>query len=180
MSTFLRNYATPLCLAIFAAAGVTGVMLFLGVHTHSLSEIHEWFGVAFVIVAVLHLFRNAKGFGFLMGQTRSLIVIGVLGVATALLIGSAMIPGLGSQGGHGGHGGPPQFQIAERLSYAPISQLAPALGMSSTQAIAHLRKGGVTVSGPGQNLADIARKQNVDTRMLFALVLADQPDGDDD
>jgi hypothetical protein len=176
MGKFLRNYATPLSLVGFAAIGVTGVMMFLGVRSHQLNEIHEWIGIAFVVVAILHLFRNIKSFGLMMAQTRSMVVVGVLGTVAALLIVTATFSG--GAGGGQGSGGPPQFRVAERLSYTPIAQLAPAFGLSSGQFIARLRKGGVTVSGPGQNLADISQKQGIGVPRLFMLVIAEQGDSD--
>jgi hypothetical protein len=169
MGKFLRNYATPLSLAAFAAIGVTGVMMFFGVRNHQLNGIHEWIGVAFVVIAVLHIFRNAKSFGLMLAQTRSKIVVGVLCTAAALLIGASFISG--GRGGHGGPGGPGMV-VVQRLSYTPIAQLAPAFGLSSGQLISRLRKGGVVVSGPGQNFAEISQKQGIEMPRLFNLVMA--------
>jgi hypothetical protein len=149
--------------------------MWLGIRSHALGEIHEKIGIAFVVVVVLHVLRNAKAFTFMIGQTRSLIVIGVLGAVAALLIGGAMMQ---RGGGRGGHGGPPQYAVAERLSHAPIAQVAPALGMQTNQVIARLRNGGIVVAGPGQNLSEIAGKQNIEVNRLYRLILSDGTEED--
>jgi hypothetical protein len=177
MNAFLRNYVTPLSLVLFAAIGITGIMMWLGIHNRQLGEIHEKVGILFVIVAILHMFRNAKSFALMMAQNRSKVIVGILGAVAVLLIGSAVFTGggFGPGGPQGRHGpGGPRVMIEQRLAYAPIAQLAPAFGLSSAQAISRLRKGGIQVAGPGQNLADIAQKQNAEVPRLLALLLSDR------
>jgi hypothetical protein len=182
MGKFLRNYATPLSLVAFAAIAATGVMMLVGIHSHPLHGLHELGGIAFVVIAILHIMRNKQSFSLMLSQTRSKLVIGILGTLAVLFIGSAAI----SDGGAGPHGrrgpGGPDAAIAQRLSYAPIAQLAPAFGLSSSQVITRLRKGGITVSGPDQNLADISQKQGVPVPQLISQIIAEpgQPPADVD
>jgi len=106
MNAFLRNYATPLSLVLFLATGITGVMLFLGIRNHQLGEVHEWVGIGFVVVAILHFFRNGRAMTMMLRETRSKLVIGIVGaVALVLIVGAALSgPGGGPRGPH--HGGP--------------------------------------------------------------------------
>jgi|GEM_PF-1316930 hypothetical protein len=184
MSSFLRNYITPLSLVAFAAVAVTGLMMWLGIRNHQLGELHEKFGILFAVVAVLHLIRNGKGFSFMIGQTRSLILVGVLGVVAMLLVGSALLSPGGERGPGGPQGGPrgfgPAAALTQRLALVPISQVAPALGMTSGQAITRLRKGGIVVDGPGQNLDSIARKAGMPMPRLLDLMLADETPNPED
>lgn len=176
MGNFLRNHATPLALAAFAAIGISGVMMFAGLRTHELGELHEWLGITFVCLALLHIIRNGHAFTLMLARTRSKIIIGSLGTLAILLIGTAYIGG--SHGHHGPDGGPePWPQVAQRLSYTPISQMAPALGLSPAQAITRLRKGGISVAGPGQNLADISQKQGVPVPQMITMLVSEETAG---
>jgi hypothetical protein len=178
MDSFLRKYATPLSLVAFLAVAVTGVMLFFDMHSRQLFEVHEWVGIIFVVALLLHLVRNWRGLLAMMSSTRNKAIVGGLGaVALLFVIGSAPFGYGGGHGGGYGHGH--QFhasrQVMHRLADAPITKLAPALGMTSAEAIARLQKGGVVVEGPNQSLADIAEKQDAELPRLLGLVMT-EPD----
>lgn len=181
MDSFLRNYITPLSLVSFAAVAVTGLMMVFGIRNHQLGELHEWFGIAFAVIAVLHLIRNAAGFSAMIVKTHSLIVIGVLGVVAMLLVGSALTaPGGGPHGPRGPHRhdrdfGGPHRMLEQRLGQASIAQAAPALGLTSEEAIERLRQGGLTVKGPEQSLDGIARANRVRTPHLYRMLLPPEP-----
>jgi hypothetical protein len=170
MDSFLRNYATPLSFVAFLAAGLTGLMLFLGIGSRELGDLHEWLGLIFVAAMVLHLIRNWRGVLAMLSSVRARAIVTGLGVVAAVLIA---VQGFGGDGG--GHGGGPH-RVMSRLASAPIAKMAPALGLTSDQAIARLKSGGVTVAGPEQSLADIAGKQNVELPRLLNLVLTEEPE----
>ena len=172
MDSFLRKYATPLSFVTFLAAGVTGVMMFLGVGSHQLGDLHEWLGLAFVAAMILHFVRNGRGMLAMLSAARAKAIVTGLGAVAVVLIA---VFGFGGQGGGhgGGHGGP--HRVLSRLASAPIAKLAPALGMTSDQAIARLKSGGVAVAGPGQSLAEIGDKQNAELPRLLNLVLTEEP-----
>ncbi len=172
MNSLLRNYATPLSLVTFLAAGVSGVMLFFDIGSHELSSLHEWLGIVFVVVLVLHLVRNWRGVLAMLSAARIKTIVTGLGVVAVVLIA---LYGFGGDGGRGqGFGG--TRLVMSRLASAPIAKMAPALGMTSDQAIARLKGAGIAVQGPQQSLADVANKQNVELPKLLNLVLA-EPEG---
>lgn len=190
MGYFLRTYATPLSLAGFGAVGISGALMFFGVRNHQLSELHEWLGIVFLLVALLHICRNWRAMLAMMAKTSSKIVIAVLGTVAILLIGTALLTG-GPGHGPGDHGpgdrgprgrglGRPIQTVEMRLGYTPIAQLAPAFGLSTSQAIGRLRQSGITVAGPGQNLTDISQKQNIPVGRLLAIIaqVTDEPEDD--
>jgi hypothetical protein len=178
MDSFLRKYATPLSLIAFSAVAVTGVMMFFDVRSRQLSEVHEWVGIIFVVALLLHLVRNWRGLLAMMSSTRNKAIVGGLGaVVLVFIVGSAPFVYGGGHGGGYGHGR--QFhaaqQVVHRLADAPITKLAPALGISSEEAIARLQRGGIAVEGPNQSLADIADKQDTELPKLLGLVMT-EPD----
>lgn len=164
MTEFLRRYATPLSLVTGLAISITGIMMFFGVRGE-LSDIHEWLGWAFVASLLMHIVRNWRGLLGMMKPWRSKIIVGVLGAAAVILVVTSLPTG----GQAGQQGGP--WLIVNRISEAPISVSAPALGMTANDLIAKLKAKGIAVTGPEQSIAEAARKQNTDARhVMFALV----------
>lgn len=167
MTGILRKYATPLCIAVFIGIGVSGCLMFFGVRNHDLVELHEKIGITFVVIALLHLFRNWKSFGILLRQKASPWIIGVVGLVALCLISAALItPGPG-------HGSPVrgQIMVAQRLAHQPLAKMASALDMSEAELALRLKAGGVTLE-PGENtLSDVANKSGWQVGQLFGLLL---------
>jgi hypothetical protein len=166
MDTFLRRFATPLSLVTGVAISITGIMMFFGIRG-ALNDIHEWIGWAFVAALLMHIVRNWRGVLGMLRPWTSKAVVGVLGMTLAVLVATHLPSGEG-----GGHRGGP-WLIVNRVGTVPITAAAPALGMTSEQAIAKLKAKGITVEGPQQSLADIARKEDTALPRLFALLLND-------
>lgn len=175
MGGFLRSFATPLSFITFLGVGITGILLLLDVRG-PLGDIHEWLGIAFIAALLLHLMRNWRGVIAMLKTPTSKAVVGVVGAVTAVLVLMA-VPFGAQGGGHGGRGGP--WMVVNRVAEAPISQAAPALGLSGEQAVARLRGGGVEVDGPHETLAQISRDHNQPLPKLYALMLNGQQDVED-
>jgi hypothetical protein len=170
MSEFIRKYSTQFSTAAFAIVGITGVLMFVGIRNQQVGMLHEWIGVAFVIIAILHVVRNGKAFSTMMKQTRSLIIVGLLGGIGVLTIGASLY----ASGAGKGNPNRAASMVVQQLAKAPISQVAPVLGLSGDQAVARLRQGGVAVKGADQSLTDVARGSDRSPPQLFLLILADQ------
>ncbi len=171
MSSFLRNYATPLSLVTFLATTVTGVLLFFEVRSGLLSEVHEWVGMLFVAAMLLHLARNWRGLVAMLSAPRNKAIVGGLGAIATLLI-LASVP-FGAGGVHGGQEFHGSQQIVQGLTDVPIAKLAPVLGMTDEEAMLRLRRGGVAVEGPEQSLAEIADKQHKELPSLLGLMMTE-------
>ena len=169
MNSILRQCATPLSLVSFLAVAVTGILMLLGVRGGSLGDVHEWLGVIFVAALVLHLVRNWRGVLAMLSAQRNKIIIGATGVIAAAFILISLPFGSGGHGG-GFHG---PGQIVHRVAAAPIEKMAPALGLTSEEAIARLQRGGVKVEGPQQSLPEIAEEQDQELPRLLNLVLSE-------
>jgi len=166
MDAFLRRFATPLSLVTGVAISITGIMMFFGIRGE-LGDIHEWIGWAFVVALLMHILRNWRGVLGMLRPWTSKAIVGVIGVALAVLVVTHLPNGEG-----GGHKGGP-WLVVNRIGNAPITMAAPALGMTSEQAIAKLKAKGITVAGPQQSLADVARQEDTELPRLFALLLND-------
>lgn len=173
MNSFLRNWATPLSFITFLAVAITGLMLFFGVRGGPLGDVHEWVGVAFILSLGLHLGRNWRGVLAMLSLPRSKAIVGGLGAVLAVLI-LAVTPFGSNIHGHGPHG---PWQVANRVAQAPIAKMAPAFGLTSAQAMARLKQGGIDVNDPQKSLAEIAEEQDAELPRLMNLVL-NTPDED--
>lgn len=169
MGSIMRQCATPLSLVSFLAVAVTGILMLLGVHSRTLSDVHEWLGVIFIAALVLHLVRNWRGVLAMLAIPRNKLIIGVTGAVAAFLIFASLPFGAGGHG-HGFHG---PRQVVYRVAAAPIGTMAPALGLTSDQAISRLTRGGVRVKGPHQSLMQLAEEQNQEVPRLLNLVLSE-------
>lgn len=165
MNGFLRNYATPLSFITGLAVSITGLMMFFGIRGE-VSDLHEWIGIAFVAALLLHMVRNWRGVGAMLKTKTSKTIVGTLGVAFAALVAFTFLP---SDEGRSGPHGP--WMVVNRVADVPISTSAPALGLSSDQAVTKLRNGGVPVDGPQESLSKISHDHNQPLPRLFALLL---------
>jgi len=164
MNAILRTVATPLSLIVVLGLGITGLLMFFGVKG-PLNDLHEWIGIAFLFVLLLHVMRNWKSFLFMLKPWHAKVIIAV--VAIALLGVSANL--LLSAKGGASHGGP--WLVANRIAAAPIATSAPALGLSSEAVVAKLKAKGITVHSAQESLAEVAEEQHVEVVHLFALLL---------
>jgi hypothetical protein len=158
----LRNYATALAAGVFVVVGISGTMLFFHLAEGRVKEAHEWFGLLFVTAGVFHVVRNWKPFVHLVGLVRTQAVIGVVMATTLAFV--VLSPA---------EGGNPMKRAAFALQQAPISAVAPALGLTLEQLTARLTAGGITVSDSSQSLAQIAADRNIPPPRLFALILGE-------
>ena len=163
MNTFLKNYATPLVVAIFLAIATTGLMMFFGIAAHDVHELHEWIGVTFVAVAVLHIAWNWRSLTVRLRQTRAVVVIlGIVVVAGGLIGYNQFKPEEARGGG--------TRQIVMTLARAPIATMAPALGLTADTVVARLKARGIEADAQ-QSLGDIARRQNREVPGLFNAIM---------
>lgn len=170
MRDFLKKYVTPLSLIAFAFVGVSGLMMFFGLRNHTLNELHAWIGIAFVIIAILHIFRNDRAFTFMIRQKRSILLVAILGcIGTAAIAMSFNAPA--------GHGSPGRAMalLTRQMASQPLEQIAPALGLTPDEMVTRLHAGGVRVANTRQTIAQLAPQAGMAPAQMFLLVL---PQGD--
>lgn len=169
MQEFLRRYATPLSVVAFAVIGITGLMMFFGVRSRQLNHLHEWFGLAFVLIGLLHVFRNAKSFGIMFRQKRSKVVIAVTGIISAVFLAGAIQASMTA----GPNPRRVQAMVTQRLADAPLDKLAPALGLSDEAAIARLQGVGIQAA-PAQSLNQVAAASGKSATDLYLMLMDGQ------
>lgn len=160
--SILRRYATAMTMVLFLIAAASGVLMFFHIDGHLLFKLHAYLGLVFVAAALLHVIRNRTAFAKVAKARRTGVLVGLAAVVAAGFIGSASLRA---------NGGDPVFALARAAERAPLSAVAPVLGVSAEDLVARLHAAGVMVADAGQSVVQLAAAQGTDARRLFGLVL---------
>jgi len=158
-SALLRNYATPLSLALMLIVGGSGLAIFFHFGGGGLKGVHEWLGLGLVAAVVLHLVRNGRAFKNLLAAPRSQVLVGASVLAVALFLSL-------SPASTGGNPARALMMAAER---APLSNLAPVLGVSSDLLVARLAEEGIEAT-PDQTIGEIASAARIEAPHLMGML----------
>lgn len=163
MINFLNRYSTPLITGLFLVSLISGLALFFHVGPIGFKPMHEWLSLVLILPFALHLWKNWRAFlsYFRRAPMRNALILSVAAAAIFLMPFAAP----------DGNSGPPQFALANQLFRTGIADVAPALGMTSDQAIAALKAQGIPVSDPRQPLADAASAAGKNAFDLSAALL---------
>jgi len=156
---WLRRYATQSTAAIGLVVGITGIILFFHLARGPVESAHEWLGLLFVAIALLHVVRHRRGFAAMIRERRqqALFVLAGLGLAAFLLAPS--------------NGPDPRHRLINLAMEAPLARLAPLAGIVPEEAQSRLTAAGIVVTHSGQSLAGIAAVNHVEPGTVLALVL---------
>lgn len=160
--TALRRYSTPGTAILSVVVGVTGVILFFHLAKGAAETIHEWLGMAFIILAVLHVIRHRGSFAQMLKQRHTQILAGAAALGIAAFV--ALAPP---------KPGNPMIRLARAAERAPISQLAPVIGSSAEEVLAKLGQAGIKAT-PHDTLAVLASINHKQPADLIAMILPPQ------
>ena len=155
----LRKYATQATLALSLVVGVTGVMMFYRFYKGEVEAMHEWLGLGFVAVAILHATRHRKGLPAMLGQTRTRVLLGAAALAAAAFI--VLAPAKGPN---------PMRELAKLSTQAPLTALAPLVGVPAQELANRLG------AAPEQTVSAIAKAQGKEPMAVLAAALS-RPSG---
>lgn len=164
----LRKYSTQATTALGIVIAVTGVMLFFHVAKGQVEEMHEWLGMAFIVVAALHVIRHRAAFMGMLNQPRMRALFAATAVIAVIFLLTAETEKKGNP-----------FRDAGRLmTQASLTELAPVVKVPVDQLARR-----VGASDPNQSLESIARAHNTHPMRLLEQALspkgADHDDDDD-
>lgn len=165
---WLRRYVTQTTTAVGLVVGVSGGLLFFDLAKRQVHSMHEWLGMAFLAIAVLHVVRHRGSFAAMLRQPRQHVLLALTGFAMLAFVGASFTAPTG--------GGNPVHQLADRALDAPLVALAPVLGLGPDEAQRRLAAAGVAVDSPAQSLATLAAANHTDPRRLLGVVLGGRRD----
>jgi len=167
MNQLLQRYATISTAALFCFMGLSGVLMFVELGG-PLREAHEWLGLVFVASVALHVLRNKAAFLKLLTFKRTYVALAAVFLAAAFML----------EGEEGGSN--PMRQLAQQSSQAPISALAPVLGVTTDEVLARLAAGGISNATASQSLQEVAKTQNTEFMRVVALAVGSTAQGSND
>ena len=160
-----RSLATPLTASVFVVIGTSGLMLFFGLFEDSVKEMHEWLGIAFVAVALLHIVKNWRPLQIMLKHRVTRFSALAVALVAAVFIGGALM---------GGEEENPLRLMAQAVETAPLEASAAVLGISQDEMFARLRKAGVEPAADARSLAEIIQKSGADPRRVMGAVVTAQ------
>lgn len=152
---WLRRYATQATVALSVVIGLSGVMLFFHLGEAYVKELHEWLGMAFVVVAVAHAVRHRHSVVAMVKQPRMRVLFAAAAVVTAAFVFAP-----------GESGGNPFHQTVDVVLAAPIKDVAPLVGTSADELAARLN-----TTDTSQSIQAIARAQGVHPAQVLSVAL---------
>lgn len=76
-----QNVATTPIIATFAIISITGVFMFFDIKNSATKFLHEWLGLAFVIISLLHIMANFGAFKRYFSGAKFGINLGILALS---------------------------------------------------------------------------------------------------
>jgi hypothetical protein len=158
---FPRRIITPLAGTLALVIGLSGAMLFFHVGEGLVKGAHEWLGMLFVAVMLIHILSNWNSLSkyFNQGVAR----LGVLSIilATGIFLGGAA---LSQQTG-------PNV-VFKALEEAPVVTLAHLFKVDEDQLIRELNGQGVTITDNSETLAEVTLSGGLNRREIMQKLLA--------
>lgn len=159
---FLNKYATVLAIVSSFVMMVSGVLIFFHIGESLLKNMHEWIGLVFVVAITLHIIKNLKPFTTAFAKMRTRVASVITVIIVILFITSASLnPG-------GGH---PIKQFINLTTKAPISSLAPLIGISEDEMKGRFKLAGFDNMQKNQSIQEIADLYGVETGRIFKVLL---------
>lgn len=160
LDALLRRYITQATIALAVVVGVTGVMMFFHVAKGEVEGVHEWLGMAFAAVAILHGVRHRHIVANMLGQTRMRVLAALV---AAVAVAFVAMPS---------EKGPNPFrQASQVVMEAPLQDLAPVVGVTPQDLADRLNAAGFPVADTSQSIQSIARAQGADPVQLMQAAL---------
>lgn len=161
--TGLRRFATPLAIGAFSLSATTGLLMFFRLEQPFQKELHEWLGWALVTGVSLHVWVNRAAFVKHLRQRTGQAVVGLFALVT---LGS-FAPLAGEEGGREG-----LRAVMDRVTHAPVEQLAPLAGRTPDALVAALREAGFADASATTSVSALAggdrEREQAALRVLFA------------
>ncbi|MEJ2406376.1 MAG: DUF4405 domain-containing protein [Candidatus Thiodiazotropha sp.] len=154
-----RSWSTPVTIGAGLFVAVSGVMMFWGVHD-PVEQAHEWIGLLFAGVILLHILNHWPLFKRYFSQRRALGVMGLVLITVLGFIGASATR----------EGGNPMMKLIHSIESSPLSEVAPLVDQDVATLVAGLQSAGYSVSSEDSSLGQIARDNGTEPRALFGLV----------
>lgn len=166
VKSFFLRYGTPFTAGLFLVSAVSGAALFVGAIPGAFHEMHEILSMVLLVPVVVHLWRNWKPLSAYFRRAPMAIAL-----AVSLAAGGIYA----YEGLSRSSGGNPAMALARAAQSAPISALAPVLGLGEEAALQRLGAAGLPSVQPAESLAAIAGRTGRNPFELLAVLTKPAP-----
>jgi hypothetical protein len=170
MKPLSKSIVTPITAALFAIVALTGMLLLVDVRSGPVEGFHTLMSVLFVVFAGIHLALNWACFVSYLKRPATMVLGAVSAALIAFVVTSADVERPHPPGGMG---------VLRRIETAPLGDVAPLFGISTDDAAGLLRARGLSVSGEGQTIADIAHSSGRHPQEVLSVLAMESEDRDE-
>ncbi|MDA3071812.1 DUF4405 domain-containing protein [Campylobacter sp. VBCF_03 NA9] len=166
----LRFVGTGLLIAVFGFVAFSGAGMFFGLKSGVMKNFHEYFGMAMLALALVHIFINFKPFKLYFKGWQGLVIC-------AIIVLSCGYAGYSLKGASGA-GNPARAVYMQALNLE-ISKFKGAFGTDNAKFSAFLESKGIANFDESLNLREACAKYNLkEGEILNALLPARAPKGE--
>jgi hypothetical protein len=153
-----RKIITPLTGVLSLVIGVSGAMLFFHFEEGLVKGVHEWLGMAFMVVMLVHLAINWKPFKQHFRKPAAWIGTAVVSTISALFLVNSL-----SQPNQS-----PVRSIIHSIETTAVYDLAPVFKVSHLEMSQRFDKAGVVIISGQETIQELADSSGVNPRILIA------------
>ena len=165
MMRFPRNILSALLTALFAIVAISGVLMFFKIRLFSMEALHIWLGLAFVIMAVLHLAKNWTAFGTYFKKKSTLLSIGVVCVVCAIFVAVPLLDTTEK-------GVNPKQKIFSTVMSAPLSNVAQFFNLDADMMVENLYDQRQIIATIQQSVSEISKSSGKSSDEILQIILS--------
>lgn len=160
MRDLLFKWATPLTAGLFLVSTISGVALFFGWQSGLFHEMHEVLSMVLLAPVAVHLWRNWKP--MLCYFRRAAMPLALVGsLAAGGFFAAEALTGPGRSGN-------PAMAMVAAIQKAPLSAVAPILGLEEAALIARLDAAGIAGASGDDTLSGLASSHGESSMAMLA------------
>lgn len=145
-----RNIVSAVLTALFAVVAISGVLMFFKIRLLSMEAMHIWLGLAFVVIALLHLLKNWSAFSnYFKKQSTTASILAIV-VVCSLFIATALLDNKEK-------GVNPKQKIFSTVMVAPLSSIALFFNLDAEAIVKNLHQQSQILATPKQSVSEIAK-----------------------
>ena len=167
MRYFPRNILSAILTATFVIVAISGVLMFFKIRLFAMESIHIWLGLAFVLVGVLHLFKNWNAFSGYFKKNSTFTSIITVAVICSLFVA---IPLLNPKE----KGVSPKQKIFTMMMVSPLANLAQFVNLDADIMVKNLQEKAKIVATTKQSVEEIAKVSGKASEEILQIILSEQ------
>lgn len=158
MKNLHREIGTSLTALVFIVISITGILMYFHILDSYTKDLHEILGLAFVAVAILHVYVNFKPMKKYFSKK---IFLASTALVVAVSLGFILNP---KQGGGIKH------QILDSVLESPISKSFSVLNIDTNTAMSKLKSAGIKIEN-ANSIQSIAKENKISPLKVANIIL---------